>query len=184
MKTLSLSLLFFMSTVITQSGKEAATVYEFSLVNINGQQTSLNKYKGKVLLIVNTASECGYTPQYEGLQALFEKYKDEGLVVMGFPSNQFGGQAPGTDAEIKKFCTVNYSVTFPMFSKVAVKDEQQVPLFRYLTTAANPDFTGVIKWNFEKFLIGRDGKLIRRFRSPDEPLSEVITGAIEKALKG
>lgn len=172
-----------MSSVMAPPDKKPASVYEFSPTNINGEQVSLKKFEGKVLLIVNTASECGFTPQYEGFQALYEKYKDEGLVVLGFPSNQFGGQAPGTDEEIKKFCTVNYSITFPMFSKIAVKGEKQIPLFNYLTTTENPDFTGVIKWNFEKFLIGKNGKLLRRFRSPVEPLSEPITSAVEKALK-
>ncbi|HEX6983032.1 MAG TPA: glutathione peroxidase [Balneolaceae bacterium] len=158
------------------------SVYDFKPANIDGKETSLSKYKGKVLLIVNTASECGYTPQYEGLQDLYEKYKDRGLVVLGFPANNFGGQAPGTDEEIKKFCKVNYGVTFPMFSKVSVKGEKQHPLFVYLTSAPNPDFTGEIKWNFEKFLIGRDGSLIHRFRSAIEPESKAITRAIEKAL--
>lgn len=181
MKTAILVIILSLLNIGTMD--DAATVYNFSPKNIDGKEVALQKFEGKVLLIVNTASECGYTPQYEGLQALYEKYKDEGLVVLGFPSNQFGGQAPGTDAEIKKFCTVNFSVSFPMFSKIAVKGENQIQLFHYLTTAQNPDFTGVIKWNFEKFLIGKNGKLLRRFRSPVEPLSEPITSAVEKALK-
>lgn len=158
------------------------SIYEFKPTNINGKETSLSEYKGKVLLIVNTASECGYTPQYEGLQTLYEDYKDKGLVVLGFPANNFGGQEPGTDKEIKKFCKVNYDVNFPMFSKVSVKGKDQHPLFKYLTSAPNNNFSGAIKWNFEKFLINKDGKLINRFRSATEPQSEEITRAIQQAL--
>lgn len=158
------------------------SVHEFELENIEGEPTSLSTYEGKVLLIVNTASECGYTPQYEGLQALYEKYKDRGFEVLGFPANNFGGQEPGTDEEIKKFCSVNYSVTFPLFSKISVKGEDQHPLFRFLTSAENPDFKGEIKWNFEKFLVNKNGELVHRFRSPVEPRSEEITGAIESEL--
>lgn len=160
----------------------ADSVYEFNLTNIDGKETSLNDFEGEVMLIVNTASECGYTPQYEGLQALYEKFSDEKFVVLGFPANNFGGQEPGTDEEIKQFCKVNFDVTFPMFSKVSVKGEDQHPLFEYLTSAENPDFTGTIKWNFEKFLIGKDGTLKHRFRSDTEPNSEEILKAIEKEL--
>jgi len=158
------------------------SVYEFKPTNIDGKETSLSQFKDKVLLIVNTASECGYTPQYEGLQALYETYKDRGFVVLGFPANNFGGQEPGTDKEIKQFCKVNYEVKFPMFSKISVKGKDQHPLFGYLTAADNPDFTGDIKWNFEKFLIDKNGKLIRRFRSATKPQSDDITRAIEKSL--
>lgn len=181
MKTVGLMIIFSMlafSTVDTTID----SVYEFKPTNINGKETSLSEYKGKVLLIVNTASECGYTPQYEGLQSLYEEYKDDGLVVLGFPANNFGDQEPGTDKEIKKFCKVNYNVTFPMFSKVSVKGEDQHPLFEYLTTAQNPDFTGAIKWNFEKFLIGKNGKLKHRYRSATTPQSDEIKRAIQKEL--
>src|SRR5699024_5471224 len=154
-----------MSTLTGENGEKVSTIFAFKPVDLNGERSALHKFKSKVLLIVNTASECGYTPQYQGLQKLYEAYKDEGLVILGFPSNQFGGQEPGTNDEIKKFCTANYGVTFPMFSKIAVKGETQVPLFNYLTEAANPDFDGAINWNFEKFLIGRGGQLLRRFRS-------------------
>lgn len=160
----------------------ADSVYEFKPTNIDGEETSLSEFEGDVILIVNTASECGFTPQYEGLQTLYEKYKDEGFVVLGFPANNFGGQEPGTDEEIKEFCKVNFDVTFPMFSKVSVKGEDQHPLFEYLTSAQNPDFTGTIKWNFEKFLISREGTLMRRFRSATEPQSKEILRAIEKEL--
>jgi glutathione peroxidase len=164
------------------TGTTSDTIYEFKPTNINGEETSLSEFQGNVLLIVNTASECGYTPQYEGLQALYEQYKDQGLVILGFPANNFGGQEPGTDNEIKKFCKVNYGVDFPMFSKVSVKGHDQHPLFKYLTSAENPDFTGEIKWNFEKFLIGTNGELKHRFRSATEPQSQEITKAIEKEL--
>lgn len=181
MKTLSLLVILSMVT-ITAGNKTADSVYEFKPTNIDGKETSLSKYKGKVLLIVNTASECGFTPQYEGLQTLYKKYNEDGLVIMGFPANNFGGQEPGTDKEIKQFCKVNYDVTFPMFSKISVKGEDQHPLFSYLTSASNPDFKGEIKWNFEKFLINRQGKLIHRFRSDVKPQSDEISRAIQKAL--
>lgn len=181
MKTTFLIILFSaisMSTTTTT----VDSVYEFKPTNINGKETSLSEFKGKVLLIVNTASECGFTPQYEGLQALYEKYSDQGFAVLGFPANNFGGQEPGTDEEIKKFCKANYGVSFPMFSKVSVKGEDQHPLFKYLTSADNPDFTGEIKWNFEKFLIGKNGKLLHRFRSKVKPQSDEISRAIQEAL--
>lgn len=179
----SLGFLIILSIMgFTVTEKMADSVYEFELENIDGKSTALSSYEGKVLLIVNTASKCGYTPQYEGLQALYEKYKDQGLVVLGFPANNFGGQEPGTDEEIKQFCRVNFDVEFPMFSKVSVKGEDINPLFDYLTKSENPDFTGEIKWNFEKFLIDRSGKLIHRFRSKVEPQSEQLLSAIDEAL--
>lgn len=167
---------------LTAARSTTDSVYKFSPTDIDGNEQSLSQYKGNVLLIVNTASECGYTPQYEGLQKIYEKYKDQGFVVLGFPANNFGGQEPGTDKEIKKFCKVNFNVSFPMFSKVSVKGKDQHPLFTYLTSAPNPDFTGEIKWNFEKFLIGKEGTLIRRYRSAIEPKDEAIIDAIEEAL--
>lgn len=181
MKSLGLLIIFSMMT-LAASAPSAESVYAFKATNIDGKETPLNTFKGKVLLIVNTASECGYTPQYEGLQDIYEKYKDQGFAVLGFPANNFGGQEPGTDQQIKKFCTVNYDVTFPMFSKVSVKGDDQHPLFKYLTSAQNPDFTGEIKWNFEKFLINKSGKLIHRFRSDVTPESNKILKAIESTL--
>ncbi|WP_345694298.1 glutathione peroxidase [Fodinibius salicampi] len=163
-------------------GENNTSVYEFEPTNIDGEVTPLQKYEGKVLLIVNTASECGFTPQYEGLQNIYEKYNDQGFEVLGFPANNFGGQEPGSDEEIKQFCNVNYDVGFPLFSKISVKGEDQHPLFKYLTTASNPDFTGEIKWNFEKFLIGKDGELVHRFRSDTKPESDEILKAIETSL--
>lgn len=158
------------------------SIFNYKMKDIDGKEVSLDKYKGKVILVVNVASKCGYTPQYEGLQNLYEKYKDDGLVILGFPANNFNGQEPGSDEEIKQFCTLNYGVEFPMFSKVSVKGEDQSKLFTYLTQAQNPDFTGEIKWNFEKFLIDKEGNLMRRFRSDVKPESDEIVTAVSEAL--
>lgn len=154
------------------------TVYDFTPISIDGKAFDLSQYKGKKILIVNTASECGFTYQYEDLQKLSEKYKDK-LVLIGFPANNFMHQEPGTNAEIKAFCTSKYNVTFPMMSKISVKGDDIDPLFKWLTEQTNPDFTGDIKWNFEKFLIDENGKLVHRFRSKSKPLSEEIVNAIE-----
>ena len=158
------------------------SVYDFKVKNIKGEEVDLSSYKGKVLLIVNVASKCGATPQYDPLQALYAKYADKGLVVLGFPANNFGGQEPGTNEEIVEFCTSNYSVEFPMFSKVSVKGDDKAPLFVYLTAAENPDKQGDIGWNFEKFLVGQDGKLVRRFATKVKPDDATVVAAIEEAL--
>jgi len=150
------------------------SVYDFKLKSIDGQAFSLAKYRGKKVLVVNTASKCGFTPQYKELQKLADQYKDK-LVVVGFPANNFGQQEPGANADIKTFCEKNYGVTFPLSEKVSVKGDDIDPLFKYLTEAPNPDFTGEIKWNFEKFLIDENGNLIHRFRSATTPLSADIT---------
>ncbi|SDT64623.1 glutathione peroxidase [Mucilaginibacter mallensis] len=155
----------------------AAEVYQFKLKTIDGQDFSLAKYKGKKILVVNTASKCGYTPQYADLQKLADLYKDK-VVVVGFPENNFAGQEPGTNAEIKSFCTGKYNVTFPLSEKVSVKGDDIAPLFKYLTEAPNPDFTGEVKWNFEKFLLDENGKLIHRYRSAVKPLDPAITNAL------
>src|ERR1700753_2264294 len=154
--------------------KPAATVYEFKLTNIDGQNFSLSQFKGKKILIVNTASKCGFTPQYAELQKLADTYKDK-VIVVGFPANNFGQQEPGTATQIKTFCQKNYGVTFPLSEKVSVKGDDIDPLFKYLTEAPNPDFTGEIKWNFEKFLIDENGNLIHRFRSQTTPMSPEVT---------
>lgn len=166
MKTLAL-----LFTLLFVSAPE---LYQYKIASIDGKKIDLKKYKGKKILIVNTASKCGYTPQYADLQKLADKYKDK-LVVIGFPANNFGGQEPGANPMIKEFCQKNYGVTFPLSSKVSVKGDDIDPLFKYLTTAENPDFTGEIKWNFEKFLVDENGKLIHRFRSKVTPMSEEIT---------
>ena len=161
----------------------APSVYDFTLPSIDGEKTSLAEYRGKVILMVNVASRCGYTPQYTGLQARYEKYKDKGFVILGFPANNFGAQEPGTNAEIKSFCSLKYSVTFPMFSKLSVKGDDTTPLYQYLTKDANPAVAGEIKWNFTKFLVDRNGKVVQRFEPAVTPESAEMTAAIEKLLK-
>jgi glutathione peroxidase len=159
-------------------------VYAFTMKSIDGKDVPLSEFKGKVLLFVNVASQCGYTPQYKDLEALYRTYKDRGLVILGFPANNFGRQEPGTDAEIKAFCTTTYDVTFPMFSKISVKGDDQHPLYRYLTSkAANPALAGDVKWNFTKFLVDRNGNVVRRFGSSVKPLSADLVEAIEAALQ-
>jgi glutathione peroxidase len=154
----------------------ATNIYSFKLKDINGKVIDLTQYKGKKILIVNTASECGYTPQYEDLQKLYEKYKSK-LVIIGVPANNFGGQEPGTNAEIKQFCT-KYKVSFPLAAKVSVKGADIDPMFKWLTEQENPDFKGDIKWNFEKFLIDENGKLIHRYRSSTKPMSDDLTKSL------
>ena len=159
----------------------AETIYDFRAVNIRGDDLSLAEYKGKVVLVVNTASKCGFTPQYAGLQKLYETYKDRGFVVLGFPCNQFAEQEPGTEAEIASFCSVNYGVGFPLFSKIEVNGEGTHPLFAFLKESSRGFLgSGDIKWNFTKFLVGRDGAPIRRY-SPQTP-PERLAPAIENAL--
>lgn len=158
------------------------SIINIPLKDIDGKDTTLAAYKGKVLLVVNVASQCGLTPQYEGLQALHEKFKNEGLVVLGFPCNDFGAQEPGTNAEIKTFCTENYKVTFPMFDKIHVKGPEQHPLYAALT-GKDGAFPGDVEWNFGKFLIGRDGKPLKRIDPNTEPTDAEVVSAIEAALK-
>jgi glutathione peroxidase len=157
------------------------SIYDFSVTSIEGQSVSLSTYKDKVLLIVNTASQCGFTPQYQGLQALYEKYADKGLVILGFPCNQFGQQEPGTASEIQSFCETRFGVKFPLFEKVDVNGKDAHPLFQYLTKAA-PGLLGseAVKWNFTKFLVDRSGKKIERYASMAKP--EDIDKAIQKLL--
>ena len=162
----------------------ASSLYDFTLNSIDGQAAPLAAYKGKVLLLVNVASKCGFTPQYTALEALYEKYKDQGLVVIGFPANNFMAQEPGTNEEIRTFCTRKYNVTFPMYTKISVKGDDQAPLYQFLTDiGANPATGGEIKWNFTKFLVARDGKVIARFEPAVKPDSPQVVGAIEKALQ-
>jgi len=154
-----------------------ASVYDFKLKTIDGDDFSLAKFKGKKILVVNTASKCGFTKQYADLQKLADLYKDK-LVIVGFPANNFGGQEPGSNADIKQFCSDLFSVKFPMSGKVSVKGDDIAPLFKYLTEAENPDFKGEIKWNFEKFLLDENGKLLHRYRSATVPLDPAITSKI------
>ena len=156
------------------------TLSDFSAITLEGQDQSLSAYAGQVVLVVNTASECGFTPQFEGLEALYERYAENGLVVLGFPCNQFGGQEPGTEAEIGAFCQRNYGVTFPMFAKVDVNGDDAHPLFTWLKTERGGLLGSAIKWNFTKFLVGRDGEVIRRYGSTTKP--EDLTSDVEAAL--
>lgn len=160
---------------------QAGSIYDIKLKDIDGNDTTLGAYKGKVLLIVNVASKCGYTKQYTGLEALYQKYKDRGVVVLGFPCNQFGGQEPGSNEEIKQFCSSKYSVTFPLFDKLEVNGANRHPLYDFLAGEKSP-FPGDIKWNFGKFIIGKDGKVAKRFGSSTTPESEEMTKEIERAL--
>lgn len=178
--------LFMLMAVLGMSVMAAEkTVYDFTLNSIDGQPMPLSSFKGKVVLLVNVASRCGYTPQYTALESIYEKYKDRGFVIVGFPANNFGAQEPGTNQEIKTFCTAKYHVTFPMMAKVSVKGSDITPLYQFLTDkTAHPDTGGEIGWNFTKFLVGPDGRVIARFDSAVEPDSPQVTGAIEKALAG
>ena len=159
------------------------TVYDFTMNSIDGQPVPFANFKGKVMLLVNVASRCGFTPQYTALESIYEKYKGRGFVIAGVPANNFGGQEPGSNQEIKTFCTANYNVTFPMMSKVSVKGSDITPLYKFLTDKhANPKTGGEIQWNFTKFLIGSDGRVIARFESEVTPDSPEVISAIEKAL--
>lgn len=151
--------------------------YDFKVKNLDGVPIRLSDFKGKKVLIVNTASQCGYTGQYADLENLYSKYKNR-LVILAFPANNFGGQEPGSNKEIKAFCSKNYGVTFPVAEKISVKGDDMHPLFKWLTEQPNPDFTGEIKWNFEKFLLDENGRLIHRYRSKTKPMDAAITGAI------
>ena len=161
--------------------KTAGSIYDFEALSIEGKPAQLAAQRGKVMLIVNTASACGFTPQFAGLEKLWESYRDKGLVVLGFPSNEFGGQDPGSDGEIASFCEINYGVSFPMMSKIKVNGTDAHPLWKWLTAEA-PGILGIksIKWNFTKFLVGRDGKVIKRYAPTDTP--ESISADIEAAL--
>lgn len=178
---------FFILMVLLGTTLMAAerTVHDFTLNTIEGQPAPLSAYKGKVLLLVNVASRCGFTPQYTALESIYEKYKDRGFVIIGIPANNFGGQEPGSNQEIKTFCTAKYHVTFPMMSKVSVKGSDITPLYQFLTDKnLHPQTGGEIGWNFTKFLVGADGKVLARFDSAVEPDSPEVTTAIEKALSG
>ena len=168
----------------TPATTDLPAFYAFEAETIDGQKTTLAPYQGKVALVVNVASKCGFTKQYAGLQKLYETYKDKGLVLLGFPCNQFAGQEPGTSAEIKAFCSTTFNVTFPLFAKISVKGKGKHPLYAWLTDPAqHAAKTGDVSWNFNKFLIGRDGKLIAHFGSRTSPDDPALIAAIEKALK-
>lgn len=167
----------------TARADQPATALDFKVQTITGGQADLAKYKGQVVLIVNVASFCGNTRQYEPLEALYQKYKGQGFVVLGFPANEFGQQEPGTNQEIQKFCTENYKIDFPMFAKIVVQGEGIAPLYAWLTSRqTNPNFAGPITWNFEKFLIGRDGKVVARFDPDVSPDAPEVVNKIEAQL--
>ena len=163
------------------SAETQSSLYDIPLKDINGKPTSLKAYKGKTILVVNVASKCGLTPQYSALESLYKKYQSKGLVVLGFPCNDFAGQEPGTNDEIKQFCSSKYDVTFPLFDKLHVKGPEQHPLYTALTGEKSP-FPGEVKWNFGKFLVNKDGKIIKRFEPKTTPDSEEVTSAVEAAL--
>jgi glutathione peroxidase len=160
-----------------QGADPVASLHQLSARTIEGKDQALGEYKGKVALVVNTASECGFTPQYAGLEELWKKYKDKGLVVLGFPSNDFGGQEPGTDKEVQSFCQVRYGVTFPLFSKSVVKGQEASPIFRFLSSGH-----GEPKWNFHKYLVDKKGEVVKAFPSDVTPSDPALVGAIETAL--
>lgn len=175
-------ILFALATALSAvAADKMNSLYDISIKDVRGKELSLKSYAGKAILIVNVASECGYTGQYAGLEALYRKFKDKGLVVLGVPCNQFGGQEPGDEATILKFCQSNYDVTFPLTGKVDVNGPKRHPLYATLTGKSSP-FPGNVNWNFVKFIVGRDGKILKRFESDAEPESTEVTGAIEAAL--
>jgi len=177
-------LLHLVSLLASTSLLAATSIHDFTLNSIDGQPAPLTQYKGKVVLLVNVASRCGFTPQYAGLQALYDKYKDRGLVILGFPANNFLWQEPGTNQEIKTFCSTKYHVTFPIYGKISVRGSDKAPLYQFLTDKkTNPQTGGEIAWNFTKFLADRNGKIIARFGPSMKPDSSEVAQAIEKALR-
>lgn len=180
-KTMKTKILIASLIAMTAIAASAQSIYDIKLKDIDGKDTTLASYKGKTVLIVNVASKCGFTKQYTGLEATYQKYKAQGFVVLGFPCNQFGGQEPGTNEDIKQFCSSTYNVTFPLFDKIEVNGANRHPLYVTLAGKDSP-FPGDIKWNFNKFLIGKDGKIIKRFDSKVAPESEELTKAIEAEI--
>lgn len=179
----SVALLFFVQPLSAQS-VDSGTVYQFTMNRLSGEAQSLGDYRGKVILFVNVASECGYTPQYEGLQNLYAEFKDQGLVILGFPSNEFGMQEPGTSEEIANFCSTRFHITFPMFEKIQVKGGDMHPLYAYLTQAAkNGVMDSEVKWNFQKYLVDAQGKLVQVFSSKVKPEDEELRTAVIKLLE-
>ena len=183
MRTMLRGLVLSLVIMTSASMFAASDIYSFTLPSLDGEPMPLANFKGKVILVVNVASRCGFTPQYAGLEALYKKYKDQGFVILGFPANNFGGQEPGTNQEIKTFCSTKYSVTFPIYAKVSVKGADQTPLYQYLTKEADPTHSGDIKWNFTKFLVDRNGNVVQRFESAVTPESPDVVSAVEKLLK-
>lgn len=179
--SITLVLIGFGVMIASATATPGSDTLKFKMKDIDGKEVDLSQYQGNVVLIVNVASKCGYTPQYQGLEKIYEQYKDQGFVILGFPCNQFNKQEPGNEAQIKEFCSSKYNVTFPMFSKIDVNGAGTCPLYK--TLKANAPTKGDIKWNFEKFLIAKDGKIAKRFGTKVDPESQEITGAIETELK-
>ncbi len=173
-------LLFLVGIQQPMNQSSEAPFYRFTMKTIDGKDLPLSSYKGKVLIVVNVASQCGYTPQYENLEATYRKYKDRGLVILGFPANNFGGQEPGSDSEIKEFCKTKYDVTFDLFSKISVKGVDQHPLYKYLTTET--PFKGDVKWNFQKYLVDKKGTVVAMFPTRVKPTDEEVVQKIEALL--
>ena len=185
LKQLSIATALLVTGCIAQEKEKTMTgLYDIKVTSISGESIPLSAYKVRVLVVVKSASKCGFTGQYEGLQKLYETYEKQGLVVLGFPSNDFMKQEPGSNEEIASFCKMNYGVTFPLFEKITVKGDDRHPLYRYLTAEeSNPDYSGKISWNFNKFIISRDGKVIGRFGSRTKPDDKKLVAAIDGALK-
>jgi glutathione peroxidase len=186
MKTLLITFLIIISISFLWSKEmdNPKSIYDFTMQDIDGKTVNLKDFSGKVVLLVNVASKCGFTYQYEGLEKLYKNYKDQGFVILGFPANNFLGQEPGTNIDIKTFCSLNYGVTFPMFAKISVKGKDKAPLYVYLTDkTTNPKFGGEISWNFNKFLINKKGEIVNRFDSKVKPEDDKIISEIEKELK-
>lgn len=179
----SFVLLVTLSTIPALAQAASESVLDHTVTSLEGEPVNLADYRGKVVLVVNTASECGYTPQYEGLQELWETYRDRGLVVIGFPSNDFGNQEPGDAKQIRRFCTTKFSVDFPMMAKVHTKGAEQSPVYHDLTTTGPEETRGEIRWNFTKFLIGPNGTIVTRFEPSVEPMSDTIVEAVEALLE-
>jgi glutathione peroxidase len=180
----SLSVLALGAALAAAATGPNGNVLSFSLKSIDGMETALSQYQGKVLLLVNTASKCGFTPQYKALEEVYKRYRDQGLLILGFPANNFLGQEPGTNGEIKNFCMINYGVSFPMFAKISVRGKDIHPLYRFLVEKeTNPGFYGKISWNFTKFLVDRRGNVVARFQPKQVPDDPAVIAAIEKALQ-
>jgi glutathione peroxidase len=184
-KAAVLIVLFAFQVILSAQTKEKQmetqqVLYSFTMKTIDGNDKKLSDYKGKVLMIVNVASKCGHTPQYKGLEALYEKYKDQGFMILGFPANNFFSQEPGTNEEIKTFCSLNYGVTFDMFSKISVKGDDQHPLYHYLTE--DSPVPGAVKWNFQKYLVDRKGNVVDKFSPGTEPTEKEVIAEIEKLV--
>lgn len=176
-----MKLLALLTALVAVTAMHASSVFDITVKDIKGQDVSLNAYRGKVVLIVNVASKCGFTKQYTGLEALYAKYQEQGLVVLGFPCNQFGGQEPGTEAEIVEFCSTKFNVKFPLFAKIEVNGPGRAPLYTFLS-GEGAKFPGKIGWNFNKFLVGRDGQVVARYESKVAPESAELVAAVEAAL--